>query len=87
MPTLTDTSPQTAGTRTERSPLVRCNCENEQCQSTEHIVSDTEWSHCPRRATVAVDYIGGICATCAEFMPEQFKHGALDANDKQNGTR
>ena len=56
---------------------MRCNCENERCQSTEHIVGDHDFTQCPRTATIAVDFIGGICGTCAKDMPAQYLHGAL----------
>lgn len=56
---------------------MRCNCENEACESTEHIVSDTKFTQCPRTATQAASYIGGICDTCAEYLPDEYLHGPL----------
>ncbi len=55
---------------------VRCNCENSKCEQG-HEVAEVRFEQCANEATVACDYIGGICGECAEFMPDVYLHGTL----------
>ncbi len=54
---------------------MRCNCENTKCEQGHEVVGLFE--HCANDATVACDYIGGICGACAAFMPDMYLHGPL----------
>ncbi len=63
--------------RTDPQVAMRCNCENEACENTQHIVRDDKFTQCPRTATQAASYIGGICDTCAEYLPDEYLHGPL----------
>lgn len=57
----------TTNERKRNSPqsLVECGCENSLCEK-------CRANGCDGRATVPCMYVGGICAECAAFMPDEY---------------
>lgn len=49
---------------------MTCLCENRDCRACD--TARVPGTRCERKATVRCAYIGGICARCAEYMPEEY---------------